>query len=99
MVGFGEEVIRDYIKHSLKHTPELLERFNSYPECRPHIRSMMYVPINCAIVVELFREYKGKPPETLTEVYIALLRRHEEKTKHKTSHTTGTCNIDSYLCI
>ena len=95
VVGFGEEEIQEYIEHSLKHNSGLLERFNSYLECRPKIRSMMYVPINCAIVVELFREYKEKPPETLTEVYIALtstlLRRHEEKTAHKTSQTTGTC--------
>ena len=95
VVGFGEGEIQEYIEHSLKHNPELLERFNSYLGCRPHIRSMMYVPINCAIVVELFREYRGKPPETQTEVYIALtntlLKRHEAKTKHKTSQTTGTC--------
>ena len=97
VVGFGEGEIQEYIEHSLKHNSGLLERFNSYLGCRPHIRSMMYVPINCAIVVELFREYKGKPPETLTEVYIALtntlLRRHEAKTKHKTSQTTGTCRF------
>ena len=95
VVGFGEGEIQEYIEHSLKHNPGLLERFTSYLGCRPHIRSMMYVPINCAIVVELFREYKGKPPETLTEVYIALtntlLKRYEAKTKHKTSQTTGTC--------
>ena len=95
VVGFGEEEIQEYIEHSLKHNSGLLERFNSYLECRPHIHSMMYVPINCAIVVELFSEYEGKPPETLTEVYIALtntlLKRHEAKTKHKTSQTTGTC--------
>lgn len=98
VVGFGEEEIQEYIEQSLKHNSGLLERFNSYLECRPHIRSMMYVPINCAIVVELFKEYKGKPPETLTEVYIALtntlLKRHESKTKQcKASHTTGTCRF------
>ena len=97
VVGFGEGEVQKYIDHSLKHNPGLLERFNSYLECRPHIRSMMYVPINCAFVVELFMECKKKPPETLTGVYIALtnklLKRHEAKTKHETSHTTGNCKF------
>ena len=63
---------------------------------------MMHVPINCAIVVELFMEYKGKPPETLTEVYIALtstlLKRHEAKTRHKTSRATGMCRFLYSVC-
>ena len=88
VVGFGEEEIQDYVELAFKNNLQLKESFNLYIEQRPHIRSMMYVPINCAIVVELFREHKGKPPQTLTEVYTALtntlLQRHEQKTKEKT---------------
>ena len=40
VVGFGEEEIQEYIEHSLKHNPGLLERFNSYLECHPNIRSI-----------------------------------------------------------
>ena len=88
VVGFGEEEIREYIEHAFKHNLELKEQFLMYIEQRPHIHSLMYVPINCAIVAELFREHKGKPPETLTEVYTALtntlLQRHEQKIKEDT---------------
>ena len=88
VVGFGEEEIREYIEQAFKHNLELKEQFLMYIEQRPHIHSLMYVPINCAIVAELFREHKGKPPETLTEVYTALtntlLQRHEQKTEEKT---------------
>ena len=88
VVGFSKKEIREYIELSFKHNLQLKESFNLYIKQRPHIRSMMYVPINCAIVVELFREHKGKPPQTLTEVYTALtntlLQRHEQKTKEKT---------------
>ena len=89
VVGFSKKEIREYIELAFEHNLQLKESFNLYIEHRPHILSMMYVPINCAIVVELFREHKGKPPQTLTEVYTALtntlLQRHEKKTKEKAS--------------
>eukprot|EP00731_Ephydatia_muelleri_P004484 Em0002g660a len=88
VVGFSKKKIREYVELAFEHNLQLKESFNLYINHRPHIRSMMYVPINCAIVVELFREHKGKPPQTLTEVYTALtntlLQRHEQKTKEKT---------------
>ena len=88
VVGFGEKEIREYVEHAFKNKKELKKQFQSYIEQRPHIHSLMYVPINCAIIAELFKEHKGKPPQTLTEIYIALtntlLQRHEKKTKEKT---------------
>ena len=88
VVGFGEKEIREYVEHAFKNKIELKKQFQSYIEQRPHIHSLMYVPINCAIIAELFKEHKGKPPQTLTEIYIALtntlLQRHEKKTKEKT---------------
>eukprot|EP00731_Ephydatia_muelleri_P004614 Em0002g790a len=88
VVGFGEDEIREYAELAFKNNLELKKQFQLYIKHRPHIRSMMYVPLNCAIVAELFREHKGKPPQTLTEVYTALtntlLQRHEQKTKEKT---------------
>ena len=88
VVGFSKKKIREYVELAFKSNFQLKESFNLYIKQRPHILSMMYVPINCAIVVELFREHKGKPPQTLTEVYTALtntlLQRHEQKTKEKT---------------
>ena len=97
VVGFGEKEIKEYVERSLKDNSGLMKEFQSYLEHHPHIHSLMYVPINCAIVVELFREHKGKPPQTLTEVYIALtstlLKRHEKKVKQKTSNSTGGCGL------
>ena len=88
VVGFGEDEIREYVELAFKNNLELKKQFQLYIKPRPHIHSMMYVPLNCAIVAELFREHKGKPPQTLTEVYTALtntlLQRHEQKTKEKT---------------
>eukprot|EP00731_Ephydatia_muelleri_P004541 Em0002g717a len=93
IVGFGKKEIREYIELAFKHNLQLKDGFNLYIEQRPHIHSMMYVPINCAIVVELFKERKGKPPQTLTEVYTALtntlLQRHAKKTPVGLTHTVG----------
>ena len=87
VVGFDEKEIQEYIEHAFKHNIELMERFQLYILC-PHIHSLMYVPINCAIILELFMEHKGKPSQTLTELYTALtntlLQRHEQKAKEKT---------------
>ena len=86
VVGFGKEEIKKYIDGSLGDSSQ---RFQTYLRHHPHIHSLMYVPINCAIVVELFREYKRKPPQTLTEWYIALttylLERHEKKIQPQAS--------------
>eukprot|EP00731_Ephydatia_muelleri_P004548 Em0002g724a len=93
IVGFGKKEIQEYIELSFKHNLQLKDGFNLYIEQRPHIHSLMYVPINCAIVVELFKERKGKPPQTLTEVYTALtntlLQRHAKKTPVGLTHTVG----------
>ena len=99
VLGFGEKEIQEYVERSLKQSSGLMKGFQSYLEHHPHIHSLMYVPINCAIVVELFREHKGKPPQTLTEVYIALtsilLKRHE-KVKQKTSNSTGGSSLKTH---
>ena len=77
-----------YIEHAFKHNVQLKEGFLSYIAQRPHIHSLMYVPINCAIIVELFKELKGTPPQTLTELYTlltsTLLERHEKTHEQKT---------------
>eukprot|EP00731_Ephydatia_muelleri_P004527 Em0002g703a len=88
IVGFGEKEIREYIELAFEHNLQLKDGFNLYIEHCPHILSMMYVPINCAIVVELFKERKGKPPQTLTEVYTALTNTLLERNEKKTSQTT-----------
>eukprot|EP00731_Ephydatia_muelleri_P019804 Em0012g629a len=49
---------------------------------------------------ELFREHKGNPPQTLTEVYTALtntlLQHHEQKTKEKMKTPVGMPNTECH---
>ena len=76
ILGFTKENIQTYINENVKDSEERqgLERYLS---CYPHIRTMMYVPLNSVIVVEVYHQChdKDKPaPKTMTELYTSLVR-------------------------
>ena len=76
ILGFTKENIQTYINENVKDSEERqgLERYLS---CYPHIRTMMYVPLNIVIVVEVYHQChdKDKPaPKTMTELYTSLVR-------------------------
>ena len=76
ILGFTKENIQTYINENIKDSEERqgLERYLS---CYPHIRTMMYVPLNSVIVVEVYHQChdKDKPaPKTMTELYTSLVR-------------------------
>ena len=76
IMGFTKENIQTYINENVKNCEERqgLERYLS---CYPHIRTMMYIPLNSVIVVEVYHQChdKDKPtPKTMTELYTSLVR-------------------------
>ena len=86
VIGFGKEEIQQYVDVALEDNKELRDQLKSYLEHHPHIHGLMYIPLNCAIIVKIFRDEmknKSQPPQTHTEVYQLLiktvLQRHEEK--------------------
>ena len=75
ILGFTKENIQTYINENVKDSEERqgLERYLS---CYPHIRTMMYIPLNSVIVVEVYHQChdKDKPaPKTMTELYTSLV--------------------------
>ena len=59
----------------LEKEPSLLKDFQQYLEICPYIRSMMYIPLNCVIVVDVYRHSKKENtifPKTTTELYLSL---------------------------
>ena len=75
ILGFTKENIQTYINENVEDSEERqgLERYLS---CYPHIRTMMYVPLNSVIVVEVYHQChdKDKPaPKTMTELYTSLV--------------------------
>ena len=75
ILGFTGENIMDYVSSMLEKERSLLKDFQQYLEICPHIRSMMYIPLNCAIAVDVYRHSKKENtiiPKTTTELYLSL---------------------------
>ena len=75
ILGFSEQQISTYIRSILSESE--FRGFHSYIEKYPQIRMCMYIPLNSAIVVTVYRESKVSKcalPTTLTELYTALTK-------------------------
>ena len=77
ILGFTQENIQSYLQSTVGHDLSLLQGLQQYLTYYPHIRSMLYIPLNCAIVVEIYRVHKSSKsliPKTWTDLYSSLLR-------------------------
>ena len=77
ILGFTLENIESYLESTIGDDPSLLQGLQQYLTYYPHIRSMLYIPLNCAIVVEVYRVNKRDKsliPKTWTDLYSSLLR-------------------------
>ena len=83
VLGFTKKQIKEYINESIQ-DQKVRSGFNSYLEKHPQIRSGMYIPLNSAIVVAVYKESTENDwhnlPNTITELYSCyieiLIRRH-----------------------
>ena len=77
VAGFTEENVQAFISSSVGDDSKLFEGLRTYVSYYPFIESMMYNPLNAAIVVEVYRNsYKEEStiPKTMTELYYSLIR-------------------------
>ena len=97
IIGFTEEERVRYITQVFSDKPELHRNFLKYMFLIPHIKSMMYVPLNCAIIAQVYDESQGNRnlaiPRTKTELYQALT--HSLITRYMKSKENG---IDTCTC-
>ena len=78
LAGFNETDIDTYITKSCQSDKSLLEYLRSIVNNKPFIRSLMFNPLHCSIITELFIEYweveqRSFAPDTLAQLYTALL--------------------------
>ena len=78
IVGFQEQDIETYLTSACQDNPDMLRDLKSYISTQPFISSVLYNPLHCTIVIELYRQYwqrgeKGFAPSTMTQLYSALL--------------------------
>ena len=77
ILGFTKANIQSYLESTIPNDPSLLADLKKYISCYPHINSMMYIPLNSAIVVEVYRNSRKDEtlvPKTMTELYSSLVR-------------------------
>ena len=76
ILGFTQESVETYASSVFSSEPEQLEKFKTYISAsnNPAINSLMYVPLNAAIIVLIFQDRKSDSllPHTLTELYTQL---------------------------
>ena len=78
IVGFNEQNIETYLTSACENNPEMLKDLKSYICTQAFISSVLYNPLHCTIVTELYLQYwqrgeKGFAPSTLTQLYEALV--------------------------
>ena len=79
VLGFNDEDIKSYVETACHKQPQVLADFLSYISSNPFVSSVMYIPLQCAILTALYIEkWKQKKgglyaPTTLTQLYTDLL--------------------------
>ena len=106
IAGFNETDIHAYTTLACKDNQDLLEDLRSYVDSHPFILSVMYNPLHCSIVTELYIQYwqngprRGFAPQTLTELYNALLlnilRRYLPSNQTQNFHDLSDLSQDVY---
>ena len=77
ILGFTQDNIQSYLQNTITNDLSLLNDLKKYISFYPHINSLMYIPLNCAIVVEVYRNNRKDDilvPKTMTELYSSLVR-------------------------
>ena len=77
VLGFTKANIESYLESATTDDPSLLAGLKKYISYYPHINSLMYIPLNSAIVVEIYRNSRNDEtlvPKTMTEMYSSLIR-------------------------
>ena len=76
IIGFMEEERVKYINEVFSKEPELQINFLKYMFHIPYIKSMMYIPLHCAIIAQVYYESQSSHhlaiPRTRTQLYRAL---------------------------
>ena len=82
VLGFTQKEVTAYASKAFPsdHKSQLHSDFVKYLSLNHAIRSLMYIPLNCAIVTEIFRRTRKPVSQTVTKLYremfLVILERH-----------------------
>ena len=77
ILGFtsDESKVR-YAELAFKSEPEVLASFKNFALSNPIIKSLMYIPVNCAIISQVYKDIRRSRklmPKTMTQLYSTLV--------------------------
>ena len=75
ILGFTQENITQYTASVLPQ--QELSAFQNYLSINPHIKTIMYIPLHAAIVIEVYKmcqDYSRTLPTTITELYTCFVQ-------------------------
>ncbi|XP_065901940.1 NACHT, LRR and PYD domains-containing protein 3-like isoform X3 [Dysidea avara] len=105
VVGFGKEEIREFVEKSFTNDVKCVEEFSQQLKEYPHLESLSYVPMNLAMIVDIFESSEKKLPSTITQLYrlfivMTLDRqvRKENERKQVCSTVTAANSVVEKLC-
>lgn len=74
ILGFTDEHKLEYAKIAFQSEPEVQAHFMKFVVSNPVINSLMYIPINCAIIAQVYKDIQGEIlPKTMTQLYTTLI--------------------------
>ena len=83
VLGFIDECKVKFAETAFKSEPKVLSHFKDFIFSNPVINSLMYIPVNCAIIAQVYKDIRKSRelmPKTTTQLYttltLVLIRRH-----------------------
>ena len=77
IVGFTDEYKVKYAEIAFQSEPDVLIHFKHFIFSNPIIKSILYIPVNCAIVTQVYSDIRRSRelnmPKTMTELYSTLI--------------------------
>ncbi len=95
VVGFNEENVKEFVKSEFSKNPEKGLSLIEQLENNPLIQSVCSIPLNCAIICNIWRKKQQKLPATLTELYHTLVLNIIEREVSKSSQIQEIESFDS----
>ena len=81
--GFTDECKVRFAERAFQSEPKVLAHFKDFIFSNPVINSLMYIPINCAIIAQVYKDIRKSRelmPKTMTQLYttltLVLIKRH-----------------------
>ena len=99
VVGFAETDIQSCAEHVFGAGSDILASFSAYLSANPVVKGMMYNPLNCAIILEVYQATaeSGRPiPHTQTQLYTEMTLWRLSRYLSETGNSLAT-NLPSRL--